>query len=140
VNAIRDYFTQCEESVFNQHELFALLARKRGEWQLGITRQDFLTVLQQRVPLRQLILKSSKYPSVIRMVRGSPSCFEIGLSLRKGAHISHASAAYVHGLLDSLTVLYINKEQTAKDQSLELTQAGIDAAFASKKPLFGSES
>jgi hypothetical protein len=32
--------------------------------------------------------------------------------------------------LDSLTVLYINKEQTAKDQSLELTQAGIDAAFA----------
>jgi hypothetical protein len=113
-------------------QLFALLARKRGEWQLGksITRQDFLTVLQQRVPLKQLELKSAKYPSVIRMVRGSPSCFEIGLSLRKDAYISHASAAFVHDLSDSLTVLYINKEQTPKDLSLELTQAGIDAAFS----------
>ena len=131
-HAIRDYFTQCKESVFTQHELFALLASKKAEWQLGksITRQDFLTVLQQRVPLKQLVLKSAKYPSVIRMVRGNPSCFEIGLSLRKGAYISHASAAYLHDLLDTLTVLYINKEQTPKDQSLELTQAGIDTAFA----------
>jgi predicted transcriptional regulator of viral defense system len=63
------------------------------------------------------------------MVRGNPSSFEIGLSLRKGAYISHASAAYLHELLDSLTVIYINKEQTPKDLSLELTQAGIDAAF-----------
>lgn len=131
-NAIRAYFSQCQESVFSQHELFALLAGKRGEWQLGksITRKDFLTVLQQRVPLKQLELKSAKYPSIIRMVRGNPSSFEIGLSLRKDAYISHASAAFVHGLSDSLAVLYINKEQTPKDQSLELTQAGIDAAFS----------
>jgi predicted transcriptional regulator of viral defense system len=64
------------------------------------------------------------------MVRGNPSSFEIGLSLRKDAYISHASAAFVHGLSDSLAVLYINREQTPKDQSLELTQAGIDAAFS----------
>lgn len=131
-NAIRAYFSQCQESVFTQHELFALLAEKRGEWQLGksITREDFLTVLQQRVPLKHLELKSGKYPSIIRMVRGNPSSFEIGLSLRKDAYISHASAAFVHGLSDSLAVLYINKEQTPKNQSLELTQAGIDAAFS----------
>ncbi len=127
-NAIQAYFSQCQESVFSQHELFALLAGKRGEWQLGksITRKDFLTVLQQRVPLKQLELKSAKYPSIIRMVRGNPSSFEIGLSLRKDAYISHASAGFVHGLSDSLAVLYINKEQTPKEQFFQLTELEIE--------------
>jgi hypothetical protein len=116
-NAIRAYFGQCQEAVCRQHELVALLAEKRREWQLGksITREDFLTILQQRVPVKHLELKSAQYASIIRMVRGNPSSFEIGLSLRKGVYISHASAAFVHGLSDTRTIRPSAFSWTAQD-------------------------
>jgi predicted transcriptional regulator of viral defense system len=59
--------------------------------------------------------------------------YELALSLRPGAYLSHASAVFLHGLSDQLPkTIYVNKEQSPKPHpSSELTQEGIDRAFRS---------
>jgi hypothetical protein len=58
----------------------------------------------------------------------------MGLSLRSGAYLSHASALFLHGLTDQIPrSIYVNREQSQKSQSGTLTQAAIDRAFSHRQ-------
>jgi len=55
---------------------------------------------------------------------------EIAQALVPRGFISHAAAAFMHGLLPRPSIIHINLEQSAKPQpSIPLTQEGIDRAF-----------
>ena len=55
---------------------------------------------------------------------------EIAQALMPRGFISHAAAAFMHGLLPQPSVIQINVEQSAKPPpSIPLTQEGIDRAF-----------
>jgi hypothetical protein len=73
--------------------------------------------------------------AVIRYVWGPVSIYSVGLSMRPGAYLSHASAVFLHGLSNQIPkTVYVNKEQTAKPPpSQGLTQPGIDRAFANSQ-------
>lgn len=66
----------------------------------------------------------------IRYLINSPSPFSIALSLRSRSYLSHGSAVFLNGLSDQIPEnIYVNKEQSQKMGSNELTQNGIEQAF-----------
>jgi predicted transcriptional regulator of viral defense system len=77
------------------------------------------------------------YKPMVRYVLGNASPYLIALSTKQGSYISHGSAAYLHALTDQVPkTIYVNKEQSAKpDRTVQLTQAGIDRAFANSPRL-----
>lgn len=69
----------------------------------------------------------------IRYLINSPSPFSIALSLRSRSYLSHGSALFLNGLSDQVPEnIFVNKEQSEKNWSNELTQEGIDRAFKNK--------
>ena len=73
-----------------------------------------------------------------RYHRGPFSPYELALSLRPNSYLSHGTAAYLHNLTDHEShTIYVNKEQSAKDSSSELSQAGINRAFSAKQRTSG---
>jgi hypothetical protein len=72
------------------------------------------------------------YPSIKRYIWGDPSPYARGLSLRRNAYLSHASAVFLHGLTAQIPkTIYVNREQTPKPALAphSLTQEGINRAF-----------
>lgn len=65
------------------------------------------------------------------LVWGQVSAYKIAASLRNGSYLSHASALFLHGLLDrEPNVIYANKEQAGKGKGGgTLSQQAIDRAF-----------
>jgi hypothetical protein len=54
--------------------------------------------------------------------------------LRPGSYLSHGTAAFVHGVTAKQPdFIYANQEQSPKEQSGSLTQAGLNKAFSSKQ-------
>lgn len=74
------------------------------------------------------------YGSIKRYVWGEPSPYSRGLSLRRDAYLSHASAVFLHGLTNEIPkTIYVNKEQSPKpSRPSSLTQEGITRAFKNK--------
>lgn len=72
----------------------------------------------------------------IRYLWGQPSVFDVALSLRPRAYLSHGSAVFIHGLNDqNPKTVFINQEQSKKEppKKSSLTQESLDRAFASAK-------
>lgn len=77
---------------------------------------------------------SEPYKSFKRLVTAKATALEVALSLRSGSYLSHATAVFIHGLTNEIPrTVYANKEQSEKPRPEgELTQAGIDRAFANE--------
>lgn len=72
------------------------------------------------------------YKPIERYAWGSPSNYEIALSLRGGSYLSHGTAVTLHGLIaDEVPErIYVNKEQSSKPTIHGvLTQSAVDRAF-----------
>lgn len=69
-----------------------------------------------------------------RYCRQGYSKYELAMSLRRGGYLSHGTAAFLHGLMDTEpSIIYLNYEQSPKPPSKGiLTQEGIDLAFNNK--------
>ena len=80
-----------------------------------------------------LRLPSSPGGPITRYAWGPVSMYALGVSMRPGAYLSHASAVFLHGLSDEIPkTIYVNKEQSVKPPPAGgLTQQGLDRAFAS---------
>ena len=73
-----------------------------------------------------------------RYHRGPFSPYELALSLKPDSYLSHGTAVYLHKLnAHEPNMIYVNKEQSPKDSSGDLTQAGIDRAFSTKQRTSG---
>src|SRR5205823_11602937 len=87
-----------------------------------------------QTPLKEIELRCHQYKSEIRFIWGSASDFEITLSIRDRSYLSHASAAYLHGLTQTAPpIIYVNREQGRKGQRGILSQEGIHHAFRSNQ-------
>jgi hypothetical protein len=83
--------------------------------------------------LRPIELKSENYRSIQRYAWDALSPFELALSLKPNAYLSHGTAAYLRGLLpEAPAMIHVNKEQSPKEQLGILTQEGLDRAFSSR--------
>ena len=110
--------------LLKENEQIAPLIRAMGE-------EDFVRAVARAIPLKRVELASSKYSAAERYVLGEASLYEIGISLRPRAFLSHGTALFLLGLTDQLPkAIYVNHEQTPKGQRAGgLIQASLDRAF-----------
>lgn len=122
--------------VYSLSDLAAILDGYRGQWQLAqdTTTRTFLAFLRQKTKLREVRLHSRNYPAILRYCWGDPSPYQLALSIRPGAYLSHGSALFLHGLTEKIPkTIYVNREQSPKPRPSSLTQEAIDRSFAAKQ-------
>jgi hypothetical protein len=131
------FFQEAKKTVYTERDLATVLLQNRGFWRLAqrTTVDHFIHFLVTRAGLKIVALKSEDYGSIERFAWGEPSRFEIGLSLKPNAYLSHGTAVFLHGLTEQLpTTIYVNQEQSPKPtSSTPLSQEGVDRAFSNKQ-------
>jgi len=124
------------KNVFSPTEIMVLIGKLRNEhpFPRPLSERKFQRTLTDTGVLKEIILTASYPLEITRYHFGTFSDYELALSLKPGAHLSHGSAAYLHNLTDAEPeTIYVNKEQSPKNSKGILTQAGIDRAFATKQ-------
>ncbi len=134
-NDILELFEKASSKVYAPRLLGNILAQHRRSWHLpdSTSAPDFIAFLTKYGDLRPRKLRSSTYNHTItRYTWGKASPYEVALSIKPHAYLSHGTAALLHGLnkFDRKTI-YMNAEQSKKPSfDGTLTQQGIDRAFA----------
>jgi hypothetical protein len=133
---IEELFDSLPNKAFRKSQIAEILTAHREEWRLpaGLIFTKFLEFLLRDSKLKQIILKSDHYKDETRYVWRSASIYDIALSLRNNAYLTHGSAVSLHDLTDQiLKTVYVNYEQSPKPQGGSLTQESIDKAFANRQ-------
>jgi hypothetical protein len=127
-------FESSKTRVFAISDLKRMLTQNRQFWRLTqkTTVDDFVDFLLNKTELRQIRLKSEKYPPITRFIWNQASTYEIALSLRPRAYLSHGTAVFLHGLNEQIPkTVYVNQEQSPKPISdSPLSQEALDRAFS----------
>jgi predicted transcriptional regulator of viral defense system len=128
-----------QKNVYTFKEIAQLLEANREYWRLAqrTTAAEFITFLERKgLKTIQLEFLHPGIRPITRYVWGDASPYEIGLSLKEGAYLSHGTAVFLNALTDQLPkTIYVNQEQSEKrtNPPSELVQQNIDRAFASKQ-------
>lgn len=141
--AILRFFDGSPKRVYHVQDLTRILAENRAEWQLAASTNtdEFIQLLKTKGKLREVeITPGEKYPNARQYTRytwGEVSPYSIGVSIRKGAYLSHGTAIFLHGLNDQIPrrSVYVNLEQSPKPQPdpESLTQESMKRAFSGKQ-------
>ena len=134
------FFERSRKRVFRASDLAEILQEHRDEWNASasMSASAFVQFLLESTHLREVEIKPVNHPesaTLVRYIWPGASSFQIGLSLRNGAYLSHSTAVFLLGLTDQLPrIVCVNSEQSAKSPRVaELAQSSIDRAFTSKQ-------
>jgi hypothetical protein len=131
------FLDEANKTVYTARELASVLEANRNFWRLTqrTTGDQFIEFLLNKAGLREIELKSEDYRSVYRYAWREPSRFEIGLSFKPNAYLSHGTAVFLHGLTEQIpTTIYVNHEQSPKPRSTStLSQEALDRAFSNQQ-------
>jgi predicted transcriptional regulator of viral defense system len=124
------------KTLFSPSELTALFSEIRREWVLPkrLTDLEFRDLALETKTLQEVKLTSTYPLHTARYHRGNFSGYELALSLRPESYLSHGTAAFLNGLTPTQPdLIYVNKEQSEKNNSSSLTQASLNRAFSGKQ-------
>jgi len=127
-----------QKAIYQKRGLSDILTEYRQNWRLAqhTTTDSFINELLKCTKLHKVVLASeSGYDEIVRYTWGPFSPYQLALSLKPEAYLSHGSAVFLHALNDQIPkTIYINKEQTPKPaRTGPLTQEAIDRAFSSRQ-------
>jgi hypothetical protein len=132
-------FEETGRRVFWPSDISQILEENRAFWRLAqnITTAKFLDFLLDKTNLHLEYLEPVNHPNVAgisRYVWKRASPYEVALSMKRDAYLSHATAIFLHGLTEQIpSRIYVNSEQSPKPSSGHLTQEGINRAFSGKQ-------
>jgi len=133
------FFDEQSQRVFKTADLAEILDQNHSTWHLAkrTSISQFVEFLLEKTPLREIEIASIGRPqsNLTRYVWRQASPYEVALSMRSGAYLSHASAVFLHGLTDQIPrLIYVNREQSNKGEGLgTLEQTAIDRAFKARQ-------
>ena len=134
---LKRYFETKADRAFTFSDLESIFLEHTHLWNLphSMTPQTFLKMLLSKTKLRELRLRSSNYPTLLRYTWGThASPISVALSVKKGTFFSHASAMWVHRLTPDHKNIFVNKEQSEKHRnSSQLSQEAIHRAFRNQQ-------
>jgi hypothetical protein len=134
---LEQYFETNSKRAFTFSDLESILLEHAQRWNLprSMTPQTFVKMLLSKTKLRELRLRSSDYPTLLRYTWGNhASPVSVAVSVKNGAFFSHASAMWIHGLNRDHKNIFINKEQSEKRPNPgQLSQEAIHRAFQSQQ-------
>ncbi len=128
-------FEQSVHRVYTHKDIASILTANRLDWRLAnsTTTTTFIDFLLKNTKLRKATLNSQLYGTIQRYIWGDASPYQLALSLRSGAYLSHGTAVFFHGLTDQIPkTIHVNYEQSPKPQSTTLAQEAIHRAFSKK--------
>jgi hypothetical protein len=132
-------FDALPNRVFWPSDISSVLTQHRRFWRLAqnTTTAEFLRFLLDKTPMAKVDLVAVHHTSAssaVRYVWKKASPYEIALSLKRHAYLCHATALFLHNLTDQIpSRMFVNAEQSPKLSSGQLTQEGINRAFAGKQ-------
>lgn len=128
--AILDTFRQLPPQTLTRKALGEYLATQRAALKVpksfGV--DDLIGLLSENDVLRVAEITSQEYGNKSRYAFGAISPLQVACSFYKGSFLSHATALYLHGLAP-LDIIFVNHEQSLKNSTSRLTQAGLNNAF-----------
>ncbi|HYM76245.1 MAG TPA: hypothetical protein VE377_09735 [Candidatus Dormibacteraeota bacterium] len=133
-NLLKSRFTHLPRRIFWPNELSQFLSEHRREWGAStVSIEELVKLLIQEKLVTRAEFKSNTYETIVRYVHGKHSNEELALSLQRDSFLSHGTALAIHGLAAPENTIYVNREQSPKDRSVEITQVGLKLAFKNKQ-------
>jgi predicted transcriptional regulator of viral defense system len=132
-------FESIPQRVFWPSDISQIVSKHRRFWRLAekTTTAAFLKFLVEKTSMKRVELTAVHHTSAsdtVRFVWKQASPYEIALSLKRNAYLSHATAVFLHGLTDQIpSRIFVNAEQSPKVTTGSLSQEGIHRAFANKQ-------
>lgn len=127
------HFESLPNKAFSSRDISEILKKNREFWRLtkSMKLEDFIGEMLSKTKLKEVALPF-KDTILKRYIYNQATTYEIALTLKSNAYLSHYTAVYFHQLTEQLPkTIYTTFEQTAKDSSASsLTQLDIDTAFA----------
>lgn len=123
-----------EKTVFNSKDITSVM--KYCKDNLGLTMstkiEEFINFLVENNILKEYILLFENKEIKRYSLKTDLSIYELALSIRKNAYLSHYTALYLNNLTNNVPKnIYINVEQTLKENKNNiLIQENIDKAFS----------
>jgi hypothetical protein len=136
IEQLRRVVSNSDKHVFSPAEIMSLIVQLRAEYPFprSLSERKFQRSLIDDGILKEINLTVSYPFEITRYHFGLFSDYELALSLKPGAYLSHGTAAQLHNLTDrEPNIIYVNKEQSPKNSRGNLTQAAIHRAFANKQ-------
>lgn len=132
VNDVLANWASTKKKVFKSSELTKLHQelKQQGKISYSLTISSFIKKLVKETDLH---IENLSFPNRTekRYLLNNYSIYDLAISLRSGAFLSHKSAAFLHGFVETEpNDIYLNYEQSPKPiPKGELTQMGINLAF-----------
>jgi hypothetical protein len=92
----------------------------------------FIRQLTENQVLREVKL-TSPYERIRRFATAGASRYDIAVSLKTNAYLSHGTAGFLNGIAAETSIVFLNKEQTPKPQAQVVSQDAIDHSFANRQ-------
>ena len=131
---LTDVLLNSNRPVLMQPEFNAIIVKNKLD---EYTIKNIKKKLTEMAVIQNITLRSEGYKDVKRISIPSlnPTPYHYAVSLRNGTYLSHSSSINILGLTQQIPkVIYVNKEQSPKKQSLSpLTQEAIDRAFSNQQ-------
>lgn len=130
---IEAYFENNKSKIYTPRAIETIFSSEGAEWRFAVsaTVREFITFLLERSRLRQVTLE---FPNekITRYIWGDDtSAYELALSLKPEAYLSHYTAVFLHDLTEQIPkTIFVTSEQPRKSQGDALTQTVIDEAFS----------
>ena len=112
---LEQHFETNSKRAFTFSDLESILVEYAQRWNIprSMTPQTSVEMLVRKTKLRELRLRSSNYPTLLRYTWGNhASPVSVAGSVKNGAFFSHASAMWIHGLNRDHKNIFVNKEQS----------------------------
>jgi hypothetical protein len=127
---LRNHSDRIPPRIFWPGEISQFLSTHKNEWGVpNASVEDLLKALLRQKLIIKAEFSSNRYGTIVRYIRGEHSAEELAVSLQRDSFLSHGTALSVHGITTPEKIIYVNREQSPKTQSNEITQAGIKLAF-----------
>jgi|SRR5579872_371126 len=130
IKVLKSHSDRIPLRIFWPGEMSQFLLARRNEWGMptvGI--EELLKALLRQKLITKAEFTSNRYGTIVRYIRGEHSPEEMALSLQRDSFLSHGTALSMHGITVPGKIMHVNREQSPKTQSSEITQAGIKLAF-----------
>jgi hypothetical protein len=137
-DALLAYFFELHkigDRVFTRGDLKRILLEHRGKWKVAKKHGvgDFIEFLlgDKGFDFHHVELTSELNGSTERFVLGTVSPYQVGLSLKPRAYLTHGTGVFLHGLTDEIPkTIYVNHEQRPKVTQSALSQTALELAFS----------
>ncbi len=131
---LKSHFRRLPPFIFWPNEISQFIAKHRREWGgSSFSIAELLEILLEQELVIRAEFVSKEYGMIVRYLHGEHSTNELALSLQRDSFLSHRTALAVHGMASPGDMIYVNREQSPKNQPDGITQAGIKLAFRNRQ-------